>query len=498
MSASEYGDRDGAWTEVGVSEYGDRDGAWTEVEGATKERPEPREGVVSGDRRASEQMKSASEQINIAALTGIRSGKRSYYQEFRRSAERLEAAVFSLDQISLALVRTVEGPRALLTAVLNAAAAHLQAHWVLLAVADHALPGARPRFLAVDRHGVVIDREDALPGPARACLQLLRTSPPVDTAARGGDLVVVPMTIDGEAVGGIAGLSGLPHQPEPMDLSVLRILVNQAAVALHNAFLYNSSQALLTRAEQLTQEASQHARDLAVRSQELQSAQQLLDAARDRETLDVERHRIARELHDSVTQYVLSAGMVVEVARSEVATMGPELAPVAERLDAAKGLTQHAVGQLRGAIYALHHASDESTPTLPRLLEQVVALRNRPGLAVDLRLEGQPTALPAAAEQSLARVVGEALFNVSAHSGAARALVRLSYRAHLITVTVDDDGTGDPATLRTMLRVESAGDVDGRHRGLVNMASRAEELGGTFAVRRSRLGGVRTEVKVPR
>jgi prepilin-type N-terminal cleavage/methylation domain-containing protein len=37
-----------------VSEYGDRDGAWTEAEGATKERPEPREGVVSSDRRASE------------------------------------------------------------------------------------------------------------------------------------------------------------------------------------------------------------------------------------------------------------------------------------------------------------------------------------------------------------------------------------------------------------------------------------------------------------
>lgn len=438
-----------------------------------------------------------SNEADLAALTGVRSGKRSYYQEYRRSSERLEAAIFSLDQISLALVRTVEGPRALLTAVLSAAAQHLQAHWVVLAVADGALPGARPRFLAMDAGGRLIDRAEDLPGQARACLQLLQTAAPVTTAARGGDLVLVPMTIDGEPVGGIAGLSGLPHPPERMDVSVLRILVNQAAVALHSAFLYNAGMVLQTRAEQLTMEASRHARDLAVRSQELQSAQELLDAARDRETLDAERHRIARELHDSVTQYVLSAGMVVEVARSEVARAGPELAGVAARLDAAKGLTQHAVEQLRGAIYALHHSSHENTPLLPRLLEQTCALQNRPGLTVDLRLEGSPVALPPAAEQSLARVVGEALFNVYAHSGAGRCIVRLSYRAGQVSLTVDDDGNGDPQALRTMLRVESAGDVDGRYRGLVNMSTRAEELGGTFAVRRSRLGGVRTEVKVP-
>jgi len=62
---------------------------------------------------------------------------------------------------------------------------------------------------------------------------------------------------------------------------------------------------------------------------------------------------------------------------------------------------------------------------------------------------------------------------------------------------VDDDGNGDPAALRTLLRVEAAGDLDGRHRGLVNMATRADELGGTFRLRRSRLGGVRALVEIP-
>lgn len=437
---------------------------------------------------------------DLASLTGVRSGKRSYYREFRRSSERLEVAVRSLDQISLTLVRTVEGPRALLTAVLHAAAEHLQAHWLVLAVADHALPGARPRFLAVDAQGRLHDDEASLPPHVSAWLRRLRETPPAHAESDAEGCVVVPMTIDGQPVGGIAGQAGLDYQPEPMDLSVVRILVNQAAVALHSAFLYHSSIALRSRAEQLTVEASQHARDLAARSQELQSAQQLLSAARDRETLDAERHRIARELHDSVTQYVLSAGMAVDVCRSEIERLGPAdglFDGLLGRLQDARDLTQHAVGQLRAAIYALNHAADSETPVLPRLLEQACTLHTRPGLTVDLRLEGSPVAMPITSEQSLARVAGEALFNVSAHSGATRCLVRLSYGRDVVRLTVDDDGTGDPATLRTLLRVAAAGDVDGRHRGLVNMATRAEELGGTFSMLRSRLGGVRTVVKVP-
>jgi signal transduction histidine kinase len=434
---------------------------------------------------------------DLASLTGVRSGKRSYYREFRRSSERLEVAVRSLDQISLTLVRTVEGPRALLTAVLHAAAEHLQAHWLVLAVADHALPGARPRFLAVDGQGHLHDDQASLPPHVLAWLRRLREEPPLHADADREGRVIVPMTIDGRPVGGIAGQSGLEYRPEPMDLSVVRILVNQAAVALHSAFLHHSSIALRSRAEQLTVEASQHARDLAARSQELQSAQQLLSAARDRETLDAERHRIARELHDSVTQYVLSAGMAVDVCRTEIERLGPGLEALSSRLQDARDLTQHAVGQLRAAIYALNHAADSQTPVLPRLLEQACTLHARPGLTVDLRLEGSPVAMPVTSEQSLARVAGEALFNVSAHSGAGRCLVRLTYARDVVRLTVDDDGTGDPAVLRTLLRVAAAGDVDGRHRGLVNMATRVEELDGTFSMQRSRLGGVRTVVKVP-
>ncbi|WP_236147496.1 sensor histidine kinase [Mycolicibacterium sp. CH28] len=434
---------------------------------------------------------------DLASLTGMRSSKSSYYREYRRSSERLESTLRSLDQISVAVVRTAEGPRALLTAVVQAAAAHLQAQWVVLAVADDALPQARPRFLGVDACGQLSDVEDEFDPQAREWLGILRSSTPEEPRADDAGLVVVPMTIDGIPVGGIAGLASDPELTEPLDLSVLRILVNQAAVALHSASLYHSSRALRTRADQLTAEASRHAHDLAIRNEELRSAQELLNAAQQREALDAERHRIARELHDSVTQYVLSAGMIVDVASSELNSRGDELDDIAERLRGARDLTQHAVGQLRSAIYALNRVPERQDPQLPRLLERACQLHSRPGLLVELRLEGSPVALPAGGDQSLATLVGEALFNVSSHSGATRAVVRLSYQHNEIRLTIDDDGTGNPAALRTQLSVASAVDLDGSHRGLVNMASRAQELGGVFRLRRSRLGGLRTLVEVP-
>jgi signal transduction histidine kinase len=49
-----------------------------------------------------------------------------------------------------------------------------------------------------------------------------------------------------------------------------------------------------------------------------------------------------------------------------------------------------------------------------------------------------------------------------------------------------------------MLRLTETTDVDGHHRGLANMRARAQEMGGRFDVQRSRLGGVRVVVRIPR
>jgi len=78
-----------------------------------------------------------------------------------------------------------------------------------------------------------------------------------------------------------------------------------------------------------------------------------------------------------------------------------------------------------------------------------------------------------------------------------RAIVRLSYRSSAVSLSISDDGTGDPDKLRMALRLAEATDVDGHHRGLANMRARAREHGGSFEVRRARIGGVRVVTTIP-
>lgn len=432
---------------------------------------------------------------DLETLTGIRSGKGSFYPEYRSSTERLEQVIHAMDRISGALVRTVEGPGTLVRSVVRATAEHLSARFVLFALSEGSLPDAQPRHLVVGPDGEEISDLEELPDGVRRHLDSVRAGKlhPHDPAAHAPlRHIHVPVRLDGGVVGAFVAWAGRGRDIDTTDESVLRILTGQTAAALQNCSLYQRSEQLLARTELLYGETSRHAEELAVRNAELQHTQEQLLAAQQRELLDSERHRIARELHDSVTQYALSAGMQIEMCRSEVGDQG-----LRERLDTAKSLTRSAVDQLRSAIYALNRTSAADRATLPAMLEQLATVHLPDDLQVDVRVEGSQVALPGEAEQSLLRVAGEALFNTAAHAQAARAVVRLSYRNQRLVLSVDDDGCGDPEAVRRSLRVAAAGDLDGHHRGLANMQARAGELGGALTVRRARLGGLRVQVAIP-
>ncbi len=200
----------------------------------------------------------------------------------------------------------------------------------------------------------------------------------------------------------------------------------------------------------------------------------------------------ARELHDSVTQYALSAGMHIELARTEVAD-----ARLRTHLDTAKDLTRRAVEQLRSAIYALHHGGGEAEEDLPAMLRRLSGVHMPDELRVEVRIGGEPVPLPAACEQSLFRIAGEALFNTAVHADASRAVVRLAHRGDQVRLTIADDGRGRPEEVRRSLRAASVACPSGEHRGLVNMAGRARELGGALTFRRARLGGLQVQVDIP-
>ncbi|WP_333618148.1 GAF domain-containing sensor histidine kinase [Dietzia sp.] len=431
---------------------------------------------------------------DLARLTGVRSGKRSYYREFVRSDGRTKRTVRALDAISHALVRTSEGPRGLMDDIARAAGEQLVARWSILCLRDGKVPWASPRFVVVDSAGrpCAPDRVPAELVPEIEDLRAGAVDPEADAR-----WVRAALTVDGEDIGALEVFHGLDSAPDEGDLALLRILANQAAVALRTFELYQSGIDLQHRAAQLYDEVSTYARDLATSATQLQLTKAQLVAADQRALVDSERHRIARELHDSVSQIVLSAGLAVDLARLDSAELGSRSAHVTSRLDQAKELTSEAMHQLRAAIYALHHTERSASPaSLSDLLEDM-ADGYRPQLDISIRVRSTSESIPEDVEHELARIAGEALFNVVTHARASRAVVSVRGTGTAVALSISDDGVGDARSLRQALEVEqrSAGGIG--HRGLANMASRAAELGADLRIRRSSLGGIQVKVSIP-
>jgi len=431
---------------------------------------------------------------DLDRLTGLRSSKGSFYPEFRLTAQRLDRVVAALDTISRALVQTADGPENLVRAVAEAARANLDADWVLLALADGALPEASVRHLILDADGIAYAFEGMsgardpgrhLPDEVLNRLndilrgQLAQFRLPVIERQHAH----VPIELDGQVIGAFAAWTPRQRNLDSTDGMVMRILASQTAVALQNSALFAKSVTLLAQSE--------------ARNAELLATQRELDAVQRHQLLDSERHRIARELHDSVAQTVLSAGMQIEVCRREVEIYSAAT-EFTGRLDLAKDLARSATEQLRSAIYALNHPGNAHRSSLSEMLDQLATVHMPEDLRVTLRVNGPECELPSDVEHDLLRIAGEALFNTAMHGHASRAIVRLSYSATAVSLSISDDGTGDPEKMRLMLRMAEAADFDGRHRGLANMCARAREHGGTLEVRSSRIGGVRVVARIPR
>lgn len=427
-------------------------------------------------------------QSDLDSLVGLRSVKGSHYAQFRGVEARLSRVVGALERISRALVRTAEGTEALVIAVVEAARDHLGAEWVVFGLADGRLERSAPRHLISSGSGRLYAFEgsatasppDGLPDEVLNRLNdILRGHEPLlHRPILSTDHVHVPVELDGGVVGGLSAWAPADRVVDPTDVVVLRILASQAIVALLNAELFS--------------ETHRHAAELAERNDELERTQRELSAAMRATVLNEERSRIARELHDSVTQSVLSAGVQIELCRDLVD--GAAL----ERLQMAGRLTKEAVEQLRTFIYTLNNAASVPSPSVREVLTELCSLHMPPDLTTAVRIRGRTRELTDDVQHALLRIAGEALFNAAIHARAAEVTVTLTYAPEQVSLSVDDDGVGDPEHLRRVLRTASLGDLAaGRHRGLANMASRAAELDGEIRIRRSRAGGIRVTAILP-
>ncbi|HEX3976949.1 MAG TPA: histidine kinase [Solirubrobacteraceae bacterium] len=408
----------------------------------------------------------------LERLIGVRSSKPSFYAAWRDNSERLDRSIETLERISTALCAAPEGPGALCDAVVEAAAHHFDAPWASMTFTGES-EGQEPAHVIRRGHGAVVPR----PGESQPVLELvasraLATEGPVmiDAADLGdgaygltdatGGVVAAPMPVQGQLVGVLA--VGLPRDVvvQSTDLSILVTLANHAGVALHHAQLFAQSERVRRR----------------------------LEEAGRRQLLSQERNRIARELHDSVAQHLLTIGMDLEWCRRHDSTSPPVL----ERVTTAKSLARSAVDEIRAVIFEL--ASDGNLDlrrALREVIEDVVAGTR---LQVGLRTYGSQQSLPGATQHALVQIAREALFNVVRHANAGHAWLTLRWAPTGVRLVVADDGGGDVGVVRR--RLEACVPA-GEHFGLAGIGGRVRELGGSAAVRRHRGGGVSLRVEVP-
>lgn len=463
-------------------------------QGAPAEEPAPPRDAPWPDPDARERV--------LERLIGVRSSKPSFYAAWREKSARLDRTIETLERTSAALCVTHEGPGALCEAVVEAAGHHFSAPWAAMTFADGLLAHELPPVIMRSTGSVARGWDDAPPVlHALAARAVSARGPVVATADHGdepmaiddrrADAVAVPMLLRDELAGALA--VGLPAdaQIEESDLSILLTLANHAGLALHNAWTFQESERLRERAEAASRAAELHAAELGRRSRQLERARRRLEEARRRQLLGQERSRIARELHDSVAQHLLSIGMMLEWCRKQE----PPSSPIVERLLSAKELTRSAIEEIRGVIYELSRA--EQPEDLPAALEGLVdELAHTTDLEIALRTRGGRRALPRATEHALSQIAREALFNVARHADASRGWVAVRYGDRSVRLTVADDGRGDPERLQRRLETAARGGSN-YHRGLANIAERARELAARVRFAPRRGGGVRLEVTAP-
>ncbi|GAA0968619.1 hypothetical protein GCM10009555_014340 [Acrocarpospora macrocephala] len=260
------------------------------------------------------------------------------------------------------------------------------------------------------------------------------------------DFLGVPI-LDGDQVLGIIFLANkrTPGGFTTADEELLTLFAAHAAIALINARLYE-------------------------RSREL--------------TVIEERTRMARELHDAVTQKLFSLRLT---ARAAAALLASDPARAARELDQVQRLAGEALAELRTVIVELRPAELDRHGLVETLRKHVALLDRLHPVELSFTLEGEPPGdLPPAAEVAVLRVAQEALHNALRHAESCVITVTLAQAGSRLTLEIADDGKGFDLV-----------DAESRGLGLASMRDRAESACGSLDITPNPQGGTAVRLVVP-
>src|SRR5438105_3279342 len=195
-----------------------------------------------------------------------------------------------------------------------------------------------------------------------------------------------------------------------------------------------------------------------------------------------ERQRLARELHDSVSQALYGIALGARSARNRLAR-DPQRA--VEPLDYLLGLAEAALADMRSLILELQPESLEREGLVGALGKRANAIKGRYGIDMRTDLPEEPP-IPLGTKQDIYRIAQEALHNLVKHSRAKHASLRLRVDRDALTMEVADDGEGfDPSRSYP------------GHFGLPSMGERAESGGGELQIESRPGEGTTVRVRVP-
>jgi signal transduction histidine kinase len=235
------------------------------------------------------------------------------------------------------------------------------------------------------------------------------------------------------------------------------------AIVLTSLYLIRSNRQIFARLAELSEQRS----DLA---QKLIATQE-----------SALRH-ISRELHDEFGQVLTAIGSMLGRAGKHA----PEGSPLREDLKEVQEIAQSTLNNIRTLSQALHPVLLEEAGLESTLDWYIPTVGRQTGIALHYEKTGQPFPVETGAGVHIYRVLQEALNNVSRHSGASDAWIRLRFSTDSLELEVEDHGKGFVTE-----KVQ-------RGIGLVAMRERAELIGGTLSVSPQPQGGTKVRLQIPR
>jgi signal transduction histidine kinase len=181
-----------------------------------------------------------------------------------------------------------------------------------------------------------------------------------------------------------------------------------------------------------------------------------------------ERQKLARELHDSVSQALYGIALGARTART---LLDRDPAQAAEPMDYCLSLAEVGLAEMRSLIFELRPESLEKEGLVAALTKQADALRARLGIQVFTQCCDEPE-VSLEVKQVFYRVAQEALQNIFKHAQASQVSLKLDMDAATLRMFIQDNGRG----------FDVQGEYSG-HMGLMSMRERVNKIGGTLDIR---------------